>query len=169
MKRVVLIVVLMMVGASVSFGQATKSKTDKSMKASASANPVADAIIAKERQVLDALMKKDAATFNSLVASDAILNGPNGRMKVADFTKDAFGPDYTLSNSAIEDPQVMMIDKDAAILTYKSTGTETFKGQTQTASSYATSIWVKRGGQWKAIFHQESLMAPGQTAMNGNR
>jgi hypothetical protein len=60
----------------------------------------------------------------------------------------------------VEDPQVMMIDKDAAILTYKSTGTETYQGKTETGISYATTVWVKRGGGWKAIFHQESMVPP---------
>jgi uncharacterized protein (TIGR02246 family) len=157
MKRAIFAAMLMLFVVSIALGQATNSKPNSS---SAGASSVADTLIAKERQVVDALMKKDAKTFNSLVASDGILNGSQGRMVVADFTKMMFGPDYSLSNSMVEDPQVTMIDKDTAILTYKSTGTETFKGHTETGTAYATTIWVKRKGDWKAIFHQESMIAP---------
>lgn len=161
MKRTIVAAMLMLFVVPVAFGQATNSNPNSS---SAGASSVADVLIAKERQIVDALMKKDAKTFNSLVASDGILNGSQGRMVVADFSKVMFGPDYALSNSTVEDPQVMMIDKDAAILTYKSTGTETFKGHTETATVYATTIWVKRKGDWKAVFHQESMIPPTTTS-----
>jgi uncharacterized protein (TIGR02246 family) len=157
MKRTIVAAMLMLFAVPVALGQATNGKPGS---ANAGASSVADMLIAKERQVVDALMKKDAKTFNSLVAGDGILNGSQGRTVVADFTKMMFGPDYSLSNSTVEDPQVTMIDKDAAILTYKSTGTETMQGHTQTATSYATTIWVKRKGDWKAVFHQESMVAP---------
>lgn len=162
MKRIVAAAVLMLFVVAVALGQATTGKTNTN-SSSAGMSPTAEAIIAKEKQILDALMKKDSKTFYTFVATDGMLNGPMGRTPVADFTKMAFGPDYTLSNSTIEDPQVMMIDKDAAILTYKSTGTETFKGQSNTGTSYATTIWAKRKGEWKAIFHQESMIAPATT------
>jgi hypothetical protein len=156
MKRILLTTTLILLVSSIALGQTSTKKTDS----------VADALIAKEKQIADALMKKDAKTFNSLVASDGMLNGSHGRMAVADFTKVMFGPDYTLSNSTVEDPQVVMIDKDAAILTYKSTGTETYQGKTETGTSYATTIWVKRGSEWKAIFHQESMVPPSATSSN---
>ncbi|OLE96867.1 MAG: hypothetical protein AUG75_15065 [Cyanobacteria bacterium 13_1_20CM_4_61_6] len=162
MKRIVVVCILMMVAASVAFGQGNRSRTKHRMRASCASatDPVAEMLIAKEKQITEALMKKDTKTFNSLVAGDGFLNTPHGRMNVADFTKVMFGPDYSLSNSTVEDPQVTMIDTDAAILTYKSSGTETYQGSTQTSTSYATTIWVKRGGVWKAIFHQESMSAP---------
>jgi hypothetical protein len=144
---------LLLLVSSIALGQA---KTNSN----AGTNPVADALIAKEKQITDALMKKDVKAFNSLVASDGMLNGAMGRMAVADFKKVMFGPDYSLSNATMEDPQVMMIDKDAAILTYKSMGTETYKGHTDAGTSYATTIWVKRGSEWKAVFHQESMVVP---------
>jgi uncharacterized protein (TIGR02246 family) len=149
---------LMLLVASVAFGQATNQKPNNGSNAAASS--VAEAIIAREKQVTDALMKKDAKAFNSLVASDGMLNTAQGRMSVADMSKVMFSSDYSLTNATVEDPQVVMIDKDAAILTYKTTGTETYQGHTDTSTAYATTIWVKRGGDWKAIFHQESMMPP---------
>ena len=162
MKRIVAAAMLMLFVVAVALGQATTSKPNTN-SSNAGMSPVAEAIIAREKQVLDALMKKDSKAFYSLVASDGMLNGAQGRMPVADFTKMMFGPDYTLSNATIEDAQVMMIDKDAAILTYKSTGTETIKGQSNAGTSYATTIWAKRKGEWKAIFHQESMIPPAAT------
>lgn len=122
--------------------------------------PNQDAVIAQEKLILDALKKKDAKAFDGVVASDAILFGSQGRLPISEFKKVVFGPDYSFDSGTIEDAQVMMIDQDAALLTYKSTGTQTFKGQSHTETGYASTVWAKRGGKWVAIFHQESMSAP---------
>lgn len=166
MKRVFAVALLVMLSATISFGQTKDSKPPKKSAAAASANPVADAIIAKEKQVTDALIKKDQKAFESLVAPDAILSGADGRMSIKDFKQMAFGPAMSITSSTIDDPQVMMIDKDAAIITYKSTGSGTMNDKPMSGTSYATSIWVKRGNNWVAIFHQESDVPPTGSSMN---
>jgi uncharacterized protein (TIGR02246 family) len=153
MKRILVVTLLIAAAASLVVAWAARP----------GATTTQDAIIANEKQIIEALKKKDAAAFKNLIAPDAMLLGSQGRLAMADFNKVVFGPDYTLVSATVEDPQVKMIDQDAAILTYKSTGTETFKGKTETGTSYASSIWTKHGDKWVAVFHQESLVAPPQT------
>src|SRR5215210_1956698 len=105
MKRIVAAVMMMLFVVAIALGQATTGKTNTN-SSNAGMSPVAEAIIAREKQVLDALMKKDSKAFYSLVASDGMLNGAMGRTPVADFTKMMFGSDYTLSNLTVEEPQI---------------------------------------------------------------
>ena len=148
MKRLLALVVLIVAASSLCI---IKSGSKSVM-------PNQDAVIAQEKLIIEALKKKDAKAFNDLVAPDAILYGLQGRLPISEFTKFAFGPDYTFGSATMEDAQVKMIDQDAAVLTYKTTGTETFKGESRTSTAYASTIWAKRGGKWVAIFHQESMV-----------
>jgi hypothetical protein len=118
------------------------------------------AILNNEKLVIESLKKRDANGFKSLVADDAILVGPEGVTTSAVASKYIFVPDYTLVNSTIEEPKVKMIDANNAILTYKSKSTEIFKGKSTTETTYATTLWVKRGVKWIAMFHQESAVPP---------
>ena len=161
MYRVFAIALLVMASALLVFGQEASGKGQSGGSAQ-----IADALTAKEKQITDALIKKDQKTFDSLVASDAFLAGSQGRMTIADFKRMAFGPDWTLTSSTVEDPQVTMISKDVAILTYKSTGSVTYKGQAQSGTSHATTVWVKRGNNWVAVFHQESDVPPSTAPAN---
>ncbi|HKC64988.1 MAG TPA: nuclear transport factor 2 family protein [Pyrinomonadaceae bacterium] len=118
------------------------------------------AIVNNEKQIIQTLTKKDASGFKSLIADDAILMGSSGRISIADAIKFLFSPDYSFGGATVEDPQVKMVDANSALLTYKSTGTETYKGQSHTSTAYCTTLWVKRGAKWVAVFHQESEMKP---------
>ena len=118
------------------------------------------AIVNNEKQIVEALKKKDANAFKSLIADDAIIMGSEGRISSADATKFLFSPDYALVSGTVEDPQVKMVDANNALLTYKSTGTETYKGQSRTETAYCTTLWVKRGDKWVEMFHQESAVRP---------
>lgn len=153
MKRVLATFVLLLAASSLTFAQTNKM-------AAKSKTSMADTLAAKERAIIDSIVKKDRKAFESIVASDGVTSGPMGRMSVADGLKVMFSSDYSLVSATVEDPQVMMIDKDAAILTYKSTGTETYQGKTNTTTAYASTIYARRGAGWKAIFHQESMVAP---------
>jgi hypothetical protein len=140
--------------------------TDKGKSAAAmkSADSMADTLATKERAIIDSITKKDQKAFLSLVSSDGVLSGPRGARRVGDLLTNIFDPDYTLNSATVEDPKVMMIDKDAAVLTYKSTGTETYKGKSETSTAYAVTVWARRGDTWMAVFHQESMVTPADAA-----
>jgi hypothetical protein len=150
MKRILVSTLLLLAATTLALGQSVNKRSH------AEPDAVGDSIIAKEKQVLDAIKKKDAAGFKALVSDDAIVVGPQGTMTGGDAGKMLFSPDYSMVSATIDDPKVTMIDKDAAIITYKVTGTETYKGQSKTETAYSTSVWANRGGKWVAVFHQET-------------
>jgi hypothetical protein len=69
----------------------------------------------------------------------------------------------------MENPMVKRLDKDSAVITYKSTGTATYKGQASSESSYDTTIYVRRSGKWVAIFHQSTDMAKPGAGMTSEK
>jgi hypothetical protein len=123
---------------------------------------VEETIIAQEKQIIEAINKKDQAAFKNLVSQDAMVVGMHGPIKAAEALPILFGPDYKSEGGAIESPQVKMMDKDAYMITYKATGTESYKGESMTNSVYASTLWVKQGDKWVAMFHQVTLIPDGK-------
>ncbi|HJQ23111.1 MAG TPA: nuclear transport factor 2 family protein [Blastocatellia bacterium] len=121
-------------------------------------NALVDLLVARERAVYETLLKKDEKTLNNLVASDLVLVHSQGRRTRAELMKDMRDPDYSEDVPTIEDPQVTMIDQETAILTYRGTGRRTYKGESYIAKGYATSIWSRRDGEWKVIFHTANVV-----------
>jgi uncharacterized protein (TIGR02246 family) len=113
-------------------------------------------IIAHEKQIIEAIKKKDAAAFKNLVDVNGTVVGMGGIGKISAIINDLFSADLTFSRYDMESPQVTVVDKDAAILSYKSNSTTTFQGETTSRSAYETSVLVKRGNKWIVIFHQSS-------------
>jgi hypothetical protein len=68
-------------------------------------------------------------------------------------------------STAIEDPRVVVLDHDSAILTYKATiealitkatTADVREGQTTVFSIYASTVYVRANGTWRAAFHQQT-------------
>ncbi len=121
---------------------------------------IEETIIAQEKQVGEALMKHDQAAFKNLVSADAIAVGPRGAVKVSDIMGELFSPDYKSEGFAMEATQVKMMDKDAYVITYKGTGTESYKGESHNVTAYESTLWVKQGNKWMATFHQTTPVMP---------
>jgi hypothetical protein len=151
LARICMAVVATLIFASVCAAQCGPAKA----KATGS---VEDAIIEHERQILEAIKKRDANAFKSLVDMNGTEVGSMGARKISEGLSELFSPDLTFAEIKMEDPQVMMLGKDAAILTYKSSGTATMKGKTESGMSFDTTVYAKRGGKWIAVFHQTSEM-----------
>ncbi|HEY0543835.1 MAG TPA: nuclear transport factor 2 family protein [Pyrinomonadaceae bacterium] len=119
-----------------------------------------DMIIAQEQMILDAVKKRDANAFKSMLDPNAYEITSNGVIDLAGIVAVLFSPELTSADFKIENPTVRRLDKDSAVISYKSTGTATYKGKTSSGSSYDTTIYVRRGGKWLALFHQATDMMP---------
>ncbi len=126
-------------------------------KPAAGRDSLASRLTANEQKVQDALMKKDVAAFNRLVEADGWAVDETGYMKVADFVKSI--PDLKLENARLEDVKVLPVSPTVSILTYKLNQKGTYQGQPVPPLVYATTVWVNRGGTWRAAFHQETTPA----------
>jgi hypothetical protein len=114
--------------------------------------------MANETAVNAAVEKHDAATFKKHVAADAWSVDPGGIMSMAEFEK-------TMAQIKVEpgwkivDSKVIWLSDAAAIHIYRWNGKASFMGMTM-GDSLASTTWVNRGGNWVAVFHQETPAPP---------
>ena len=116
-------------------------------------------LIANERAVVDAFAKGNRATVEKLVSRDGFGVDPMmGRMTNAETLKtfDQMTKDVKISSWTMTDEKVLWADADTAILNYTWTGKGSYQGQPLPSPTYASTVWTKRGGNWVAIFHQET-------------
>lgn len=124
--------------------------------------PTADALLANDKGATEAYMKGDASTLNSFV-SDKFITYGNGSWH----GKDSLGTEVPkvkcdVKGGGLSDPQMTKIDDDTYALVYKNAydATCTFDGKPtpQPKEARATTIWVRSGDKWQAVFHAENAI-----------
>jgi ketosteroid isomerase-like protein len=120
-------------------------------------------LIANERAIIDAFAKGNRATVEKFVARDGFGVDPMmGRMTNADMFKmfDQMAKDMKIASWTITNEKVLWADPNTAILNYTWTGKGTYQGQPMPSPTFASTVWTKRGGNWIALFHQETSKMP---------
>jgi ketosteroid isomerase-like protein len=120
-------------------------------------------IIANERAVNEAVVKGNLAAFKQHVAEDGWSIDPMmGRAPVSEFVKqfDAMAKETKVSSWDITESKVQWVDANTAIHTYKWTGSGTYQGQPIPSPVWASTVWAKKGNNWMAVFHQETVNMP---------
>jgi hypothetical protein len=136
-------------------GNTANANTATSPSPAANGGGAADDPIAKEKQLWDALKRKDWDTFAAGLAEDQIEVEPTGVYDKAGTL--AAVKTYDFTNLALSDFKATKFDDDATLVTY------TVKGPGPDGKPMverASSIWVKRGGKWLAVFHHGTPVTP---------
>jgi hypothetical protein len=170
MKRIILLIALALLASACATTQAptNTNTTTTPANANATATPKAeattnaDAITAQEKKIWDAIKNKDSASFAAMLADDFVYvssDGVHDKAGTVDGIKELQITDLTLS-----DWKVLMLDKDAAVVTYTvnmkgTSGGEPFPSTPMRASS----AWVNRGGKWVGVYHQDTEIKEGTT------
>ncbi len=139
--------------ASASLAQKEAPKAASS--AGTGANDMTATLQALEIKVNDAIKNRDTKTFLSLVDPNGWLVDEMGFTPVSQLV--GIIKDMTVKSYSIEGYKATMIDKNTYLTTFTWKGDETYKGEAGPPLTYCSSIWVKRGNDWKAVFHQETL------------
>jgi len=116
---------------------------------------------ANETKLWEGWKNKDGKPFRTYLSADSVMIGGGGISGKADSIKEITSVACDVKSYSLSDWKLTMIDADAALLTYKGTQTATCGGVALPPASWASSIWIKRGGRWQAFSHQESpVMGP---------
>jgi ketosteroid isomerase-like protein len=124
--------------------------------------PVANALLALDRQVNEAFLKGDAASLEGLLSDQFVMLGPGGaRMDKVATTAMVAGVRCDVKDGwTLDEPHLSAIDADTYVLSYRGTfdGTCTLDGRTEKAPSpvRAATVWVRNGERWLAAFHGEN-------------
>lgn len=73
------------------------------------------------------------------------------------FRKMMSGANWKLHDFEIQDSKVRLASDDVALVAYKVHEDLTVDGKKVSMDAADTSVWVRRGGQWRCALHTESL------------
>jgi hypothetical protein len=167
MKRIILLAALLLAASACTTTTPTTNNTNTSpanTNANANANttatpqaeaPVtADTITAQEKAIWDKIKNKDADGFAGMLADDFIYIAGDGIYDKAGTVEGI--KQLEITDLTLTDWKVVMLDKDAAAVTYTVTMKGTSGGKPIPNSTLrASSAWVKRGDKWVGVYHQE--------------
>ena len=157
MKKILVLVSLLLLAAACTTepGPNTNIASNTNTAAPKTAAPSEADIIAKEKATWDTLKQKDYVAFGNMLASDFIGVTDEGVMDKAASVADV--KDFIPSDLTFSDWKMILIDNDAAILTYSFTQKATYKGKDLPPGPYrAAAAWVNRDGKWQAFFYQST-------------
>jgi hypothetical protein len=165
MKRMILLASLLLAASGCATDtQAPNNTPASSSNANTAATPKTAAtiseadIIAREKQIWDALKNKDYDGFAAMLADDQLEvfgSGVNDKAKSVNGVKN-----LVLTDAALSDWKVVLVDKDAAVVTYTVSVKGTQNGKPlPTNTERASTAWVNRGGKWLAVYHQQTETA----------
>ncbi len=114
-------------------------------------------IVELEKEGWEAIKKKDWNGLGALMTADFVMVDENGIVSGRSEVLKVLA-DLNLTDYVMEDTKVVMLGRDAALLTYKVTQKGSFKGQDIPSKPYyASSVYVKRGDKWLNVLFQQSL------------
>ena len=154
----VLITLLGSIGCSANPQATNQPATAASPESLASQNAAQESIksivLENERKIWEGFKARNANAIGALLADDIQVVTVDGRFNKSGFLRVVPQlPDitsYTISNATMISPS-----KDVAILTYDSEYVYK-EPQLRKHSAIQTTVWVNRGGNWVAVFNQET-------------
>jgi hypothetical protein len=136
----------------------TKSKSAGKSSAMGPSSSIQSALEAKEKALWEGFKNKDTKPFADL-ASDSIEVTPQGPVDRAATLSSISGSKCDIKSVSLDSFKLTKVDSDAVLLTYKGKAEGTCDGQAP-PTAYCTTLWVKRGSKWLALFHQETNVQP---------
>ncbi len=143
MKKLMMILMIAIGVSSVAYGQTKMSKD----------NSVETQIIALEKAGWEAWKNKDAKWFQANQTDDALSVHADGVTDKAQGIKDL--PNCEVKSVSLDNFKFLMIDKDAALITFVGTQDAVCGGKAQPVTVRASSVYAKRGGKWLNVFYTE--------------
>jgi hypothetical protein len=110
-----------------------------------------------ERRVWEAAKKKDADTLRSLCTQDYVAIISDGsQLTLNEFCM--LFPLFQVKSYSLSDARLISLGPDAAILLYKSKSETVVLGENEKAQTQHSSTWVRRNGEWRNVFYQETVI-----------
>ena len=166
MKRIILLALLVLAASSCATTTQAPGEANGNANANTSATPAATPkaeanisadIIAREKEAWETIKAKNPDGFAAMLADDFVYvseDGVHDKAGTVDGIKQ-FAP----TDLSFADWKVVMLDKDAAVVTYtiNTKGTSGGKPIPETPMR-AGSLWANRGGKWVGVFHQDTAV-----------
>lgn len=159
-SRTAILTVAVLAVASLCFAQTSETKpaakADPSRKVSQQAvipQAVQERLIAREKDLFAAEQRRAFAVIDEALAEDFHEIASDGQLH----TKAEVMPliaDVKVEDYSLRDFKVLPIGDQCAIVTYRADIKASYKGQYFPPKLYLSSVWVRRSGSWRMMFHQ---------------
>jgi hypothetical protein len=116
-------------------------------------------LAAMEKDLWEAWKNHDAEPFKKNMSDDSVNVNMGGVEGTAEVVKEISEPLCKVTSYSLSDTKFTWLDKNTALMTYKATQDVTCGDQKQPDTVWASSVWMKKGKDWKAVFHQETPAA----------
>ena len=125
--------------------------------------------MADKQQILDletrfwrSMKEKDVATAQSLIASECLITGAHGAMRIDPAKSAAMTRDgqWSLDEFTFSDVEVIAPGIDVAVIAYRVHQTGTMNNQPMNLHAADSTTWVREGGAWKVAGHSETILTP---------
>lgn len=115
-----------------------------------------NALVTLEKSAYQAWKSRDATFWDTFLSNKFVGYGSSGRLDKASAIQEYRGAGCEIKSYDLSDERMKALGNDAALITYKTTVDGTCEGQKVPANSWAASVYVRDGDQWKGVFHAES-------------
>jgi hypothetical protein len=128
---------------------------------------VEESLVAEEKRVVwEAVVKKDLKVLEESFADEFTDVSDVGVFTKAETIK--LIPSLTVKDYSLDKFKVILPDRETAVVTYEAVQHWTINGKEEPSRVRASSVWVRRGGRWQVIFHQESTLNDAAAASEGD-
>ena len=161
-KQLLLAAVLIMAFATLCLAQEPQASPSPSPKPKPRVSKAAllKQLSANETKLWEAWKNKDPKPFRAWLAADSVMIGGMGTQGKADAIKEITSMPCEVKSYKLSDWKIAIVDADAALITYKGT-VEGACDSKPIPATWASSLWVRRGGKWQAFSHQETDVMAG--------
>ena len=108
-----------------------------------------------EKGLWEAWKARDVEPFKKVMA-DGVDVGGGGVRSGDQVIQDIGSTQCTVTSYSLDTPTFRWIDKNTVLMAYRASQDATCGGDKVPNSVWASSLWVKKKGDWKAVFHQET-------------
>lgn len=119
--------------------------------------PSVDKLSAHEKSLWEAIKNGDLKAFSDGTAQEILDLDASGVVYNKKQLMDQFAK-MKMTDYSLSDFSVTMLDKDCAVLTYKSSSTAVMEGKTMSMKVLNSSTYVSHGGKWLPNFHTETVI-----------
>ena len=113
-------------------------------------------LAAIETKFWEGWAKSDVKPFKTYIAADAIMVGENGTQDKETIVKAIEAGGCEVRSYDLSDFKLVSVTRDTAVLTYKGNQDATCGGEVVPRTVWISSVYVRRGGRWLAVAHQET-------------
>jgi hypothetical protein len=139
------VAVVVMACSALAFGQGGNSATEQKLTQ-------------MEKDLWEAWKTHNVEPFKKNM-NDGIDVGSGGIINAEAMIKEIGSTECTINGYAVDSPTFRWIDKNTALMTYHATQDGTCGTEKLPGAVWASSLWVKKGRDWRAAFHQETPAA----------